>query len=91
MACLGSCRMLQAHARHVQLQDDAAMDQPIDRSGCCDRVLEDALPLRKRLVRTQEDARLLVTIRYQCVAHFHLLTTLLYITKIFDYQCRQLP
>ena len=29
--------------------------------GCCHRVLEDALPLRKRQVRTQEDTVLLFT------------------------------
>ncbi len=79
--------MLQAKARDVQFQDHAVVHQVVDRRCRRHRVFEDVLPLRKRLVRTQENTQLLVAVRYQSEENFHLLPALLNVAKIVDVSC----
>src|SRR5581483_10913538 len=83
---LGLLRLLCPVARHVQLDNDAVIHQPVDRRRRRHRVLEDRLPPRERQVARQQHTPPLVPLRQQREQYLHLLPRLLHVPQVVQQQ-----
>ena len=75
-----------AVTRHVELEDDRVMHDPVYRSSRRHRIGEDLLPLREDQVRGDAEGAALITLGYQGEQHLGLLGTLRQVTKVVYHQ-----
>ena len=76
--------MLDPVAGDVQLQNDAVVDQTIDRGGGGHRIFEDSVPFRKRQVAGEQNTASFVALRQQREQNFHFFTALLDIAHLVN-------
>jgi hypothetical protein len=81
---LGLSGMLDPVAGNVQLQNDAVVDQAIDRCGGGHRIFEDAVPFGKWQVAGEQNTASFIALRQQSEQYFHFFTALLDIAHLLN-------